>query len=245
MAPSELRKMARESLKGNWGKGVCIILAYFLITFLIGFVMGFFEKNSFVYTLLYIAEIVITLPLSFGLIISFIKLKRNEQTSSFGFLSDGFSRFKRAWAVYFRTLVKLILPIICLILSVMLMVLLIMMTSKSWFFALIGVVLYIVTIVYVVSRSLLYSLAYFIAYDEPSLSSKECVEKSESLMLGNRGNYLLLELSFIGWAFLACLTFGIGFLWLIPYMQVSLVCFYEKVAKIEEKPAEEVEKVEE
>ncbi|WP_347222634.1 DUF975 family protein, partial [Bacteroides congonensis] len=36
-----------------------------------------------------------------------------------------------------------------------------------------------------------------------------------------------LDLSFIGWALLAIVTFGIGFLFLQPYMQVSRAAFYE------------------
>ena len=46
-------------------------------------------------------------------------------------------------------------------------------------------------------------------------------------MKGKKGDYFVLMLSFIGWAILACFTFGIGMLWLYPYIQVSLVSFYE------------------
>ena len=31
----------------------------------------------------------------------------------------------------------------------------------------------------------------------------------------------------IGWAILAVIPFYIGFFWLIPYIQVALICFYE------------------
>ena len=113
--------------------------------------------------------------------------------------------------------------------------------SVSIGLAILAVVLYIATLVYVVSRSLLYAIAYNIGYDNPELSSKACVLKSEALMKGNRGSYFLLELSFIGWAILACFTLGIGFLWLLPYMQVAAVCFYERLAKPEVKKVEEVE----
>jgi hypothetical protein len=41
-------------------------------------------------------------------------------------------------------------------------------------------------------------------------------------------------LSFIGWAFLSILVLGIGLLWLIPYMQISYMCFYEKLTKKED-----------
>lgn len=229
MIPSELRKKAREALSGNWGKGVCITLAYLLITFIISFIMGLFEDNSAISFVLSIAEIVISIPLSFGLVISFLNLKRNEDTSAFAFLKNGFSRFSKAWGVCFQTISKMILPIICVIFGLFLMILLFVMSAKSWFFAIIGVALYIACLVYAVSRGLLYSLAYFIAYDNPDLSAKECVLKSEELMTGNRGNLFLLELSFIGWMILGIFTLGIGYIWLIPYMQVALSCFYDEL----------------
>lgn len=229
MIPSELRKKARESLSGKWGKGACIILAYLLINFLISFVIGLFKNNSAISTILSIAEIVISVPISFGLIISFLKLKRDEDTSAFAFLENGFSRFSKAWGIAFQTIIRMILPIVCVILSVLLMVLLFFMSSKSWLFVILGVAIYIASIVYAVSRGLLYSLAYFIAYDNPNLSSKECVLKSEELMTGNRGNLFLLELSFIGWMILGAFTFGIAYIWLIPYMQVAISCFYDEL----------------
>ena len=52
------------------------------------------------------------------------------------------------------------------------------------------------------------------------------------MMKGNRGKIVLLSVSFIGWAILTVFTLGIGYLWLMPYMMVAEVCFYEKVAKI-------------
>ena len=45
-------------------------------------------------------------------------------------------------------------------------------------------------------------------------------------MTGNRFKLFCLQLSFIGWAFLAGLTFGIGLLWVFPYMQVAIIAFY-------------------
>lgn len=45
----------------------------------------------------------------------------------------------------------------------------------------------------------------------------------------NKGQLFLLSLSFIGWALLTVLTFGIGLLWLIPFMQVAITKFYDEV----------------
>lgn len=234
MPPSNIRKEAREALKGNWGKAVCIVLAYMLISFVIGLIESLVGEGTVLYYIIDLAYLVISIPLSFGLIISFMKLKRGEEVKAFGFFKDGFSRFGKSWGITFHTFIRLLLPIICIILIAALLLFSIMygIANGNYILAIIIVILYIATLIYAISRSFLYIIAYQIGYDNPELSSKECVKKSETLMKGNRGNYLLLELSFIGWALLASLTFGIGMLWLMPYMAIAEVCFYEKVAKV-------------
>lgn len=71
-----------------------------------------------------------------------------------------------------------------------------------------------------------YAMAYHIMAENPDLGIRECVNRSKILMRGNKGRYFLLELSFIGWAFLCMFTFGIGFLWLTPYMLSSQTAFF-------------------
>lgn len=239
MPSSEIRKDAREALIGKWGKGVCILLAYLLISFAEGFIQGIFEnicgKQSALVSLISLAFTIINTPIAFGLVICFIKLKRGEDVSAFDFLNDGFSRFGRAWGIALNTFVKLLIPILCLVALVVLLIIAFAVpflnsgSTLGIIFLVAIAVLYIASIVYIVSRSLLYVLAYMIGYDEPELSSKACVEKSAELMKGNRGNYFLLELSFIGWAILSVLTLGIGYLWLAPYMSVASVCFYDRI----------------
>lgn len=251
MPASEIRKEAREALAGKWGKAVGIVLAYLAFSFVVGLIEGFAGEGTALYTIIDLTYLVISIPLSFGLLISFIKLKRGEEVSAFGYFKDGFSRFGKAWGIWFHTFLKLLLPMVCLILIIILMVSLIVFNVASGnegvgvVLTVLTVALYIATLIYVVTRSLLYILAYNISYDNPELSSKACVLKSEALMKGNRGNYFLLELSFIGWALLACLTLCIGYLWLMPYVQIASICFYEKVAKPEVKKVEEEVKIEE
>ena len=48
-------------------------------------------------------------------------------------------------------------------------------------------------------------------------------------MRGNRWKFIGFSLSVIGWMFLSMLTFGIGFIWLIPYMEVASVKFFESL----------------
>lgn len=241
MPPSELRKEARDTLKEKWGKSALIILIYTLLSFVYSYITSSFTNNT-IKDLLELAWTIITLPIAFGLTISFLKIKRGENVSTFDFFKDGFSRFSRAWGVAWHTFIKMIIPILCIIASVFLFGILLassialysmgssLQVSHPIIFA-IAIILYIFGIFYGIVRGLLYSLSYYIAYDYPDMSTKDCVKKSEELMNGHRGDLFLLELSFIGWAILNIFTLGIGSLWLIPYVIVSKSCFYDRIAK--------------
>ena len=74
-----------------------------------------------------------------------------------------------------------------------------------------------------------YSMSFYILHDHPEINPKEALKLSKQMMLGRKGKLFVLGLSFIGWACLAILTCGIGFLWLIPYANASLANFYEDI----------------
>jgi uncharacterized membrane protein len=78
-------------------------------------------------------------------------------------------------------------------------------------------------------KSYAYSMAEYIYIDDPTLSSNECLAKSQTLMEGNKGKLFLLDLSFIGWILLSILTFGILSLWVAPYQQATRAAFYEDI----------------
>ncbi|MDO7206189.1 DUF975 family protein [Paraclostridium bifermentans] len=52
------------------------------------------------------------------------------------------------------------------------------------------------------------------------------------MMKGHKFDYFVLELSFIGWSILCVLSLGIGFLWLVPYFEITLTNFYLKVKEL-------------
>lgn len=237
MILSDIRKSAREALAGKWGKGALISLIYFLFTFVLGFISGFVEDMAFLSFIVEIAIVVIGVPISFGLIASFIKLKRGEDVKCYEFFNYGFSNFARSWKIAGNILLKMWLPILLYVLATIAFVFATSfglvassIASSSSFVviaSLIGLILFIAAFVYLFVKSLSYALAYLIAYDNESMEAKDTVAESEKLMAGYRGKYVLLQLSFIGWAILSIFTLYIGLLWLIPYMQVAMICFYE------------------
>jgi uncharacterized membrane protein len=72
-----------------------------------------------------------------------------------------------------------------------------------------------------------YSQMFFILVDDTTVSPREAMKKSKQMMYGNKWKYFCLQLRFIGWTLLSLLTLGIGFLWLVPYMEVSQAKFYD------------------
>ena len=77
--------------------------------------------------------------------------------------------------------------------------------------------------------ALSYSMTFYIIADDDSIGAMDAIEKSKTMMDGYKWKYFCLNLRFIGWALLCLLTLGIGFLWLIPYIQVSLAKFYDDI----------------
>ena len=77
--------------------------------------------------------------------------------------------------------------------------------------------------------ALSYSMTFYIIADDETMDAMEAIDKSKAMMDGYKWKYFCLALRFLGWALLCVLTLGIGFFWLMPYMQVTNAKFYEDV----------------
>jgi len=76
--------------------------------------------------------------------------------------------------------------------------------------------------------ALSYSQTFYILADN-KISALDAIKESKKIMYGNKWKLFCLGFRFIGWGLLAILTFGIGLLWLVPYMSVSFANFYEDI----------------
>ena len=73
----------------------------------------------------------------------------------------------------------------------------------------------------------------YILAENPELTASQAIEKSKTMMYGNRWRLFCLRFSFIGWDLLCSLTFGIGYLWLTPYKQAAEAAFYRDISGTE------------
>lgn len=72
-----------------------------------------------------------------------------------------------------------------------------------------------------------YAMTFYILADNPGMEGLTAITKSKELLMGKKWKLFCLGCRFIGWCLLGILSLGIGFLWIIPYLQTSLTIFYE------------------
>ena len=204
---SELRAQARERLEGQWG-------TFVLMTFLMLVIQTILQIPGYIGSLLEILSpenvlaslsfsnisnilSLLALPLSWGLTVSLLRNHREESVDLEN-LFDGFRGGR-----YTRVFCALFLVNLFTFLWALLLIIPGIMKAFS------------------------YALTPYIVMDEPELTARQAITRSCEIMEGRRWKLFCLYLSFIGWGILCILTFGIGFLWLAPYMNASIAAFYE------------------
>jgi uncharacterized membrane protein len=66
-------------------------------------------------------------------------------------------------------------------------------------------------------------------HDNPDLGYDKAITRSSEMMRGHKMQLFMLDLSFIGWFFLAIIPFGLGLFAFIPYFLTARATFYENL----------------
>ncbi len=82
--------------------------------------------------------------------------------------------------------------------------------------------------------SLSISQMFLLLLDFPGYSAIELIRQSTHIMKGQKSRLFCLQLSFLPLIFLSLLTFGIGNLWLLPYMKVTYTHFFLNLMRARE-----------
>ena len=81
-------------------------------------------------------------------------------------------------------------------------------------------------------KSFSYALTPYILREMPDLSVDQAIKLSSRMMDGHKMELFVLNLSFIGWALLGTLTFGIlTVVYVSPYMSITVAGFYDEIKK--------------
>ncbi len=98
------------------------------------------------------------------------------------------------------------------------------------------IIIYLATLLLIIPgiiMGLAYSFIVYIILDN-DINGKEALTKSREMMKGYKWDFFVFNLSFLGWIILGIFTLGILYIWLIPYMSIAEVIYYERLKKIKE-----------
>ena len=131
MTATGTRAEARKSLAGKWNRGALIALCYSIVESVLELLGNGLKDNNALYSAYQIVFFIISVPISYGFIVSFIKLKRDEAVEAFDFLKIGFESFSRAWSIALNKFLKMIVPVIVMVISLILIGIAIAFTTTS------------------------------------------------------------------------------------------------------------------
>lgn len=75
-------------------------------------------------------------------------------------------------------------------------------------------------------------MSFYLIKDDKEISAMDALKKSWEMTKGHKMNLFMLGLSFIGWFILCILTLGIGFLFLVPYIDTAFAYYYEDLKSV-------------
>lgn len=74
-----------------------------------------------------------------------------------------------------------------------------------------------------------YRFALYNLLENPDMGVMEAINLSKQQTLGYKWQLFILDLSFLGWMLLSMFTFGLLLIWLLPYMTMTGLAFYDTI----------------
>lgn len=71
-----------------------------------------------------------------------------------------------------------------------------------------------------------YYFVHYILAENPNISTKRALQISKAMTQGYKWNIFILEMSFLGWYLLGALCFGVGVLFVTPYVEATMAELY-------------------
>lgn len=254
MIVSQLRKEAREKLKGKWKNAILFMLIFYISSILISYIFTLISFETRYGIIISIFRTIITTGLNYGIICSFIKLKRNEKVNFLHFIVYAIKYTEKVWKIIGRFLLRLIWYIIGFLLSIYLVIIECISLYNGYgvrlsFF--IEIICLILLTILLVKEMLYYQLNNYILFDNEGWKSKQILNESKRLMKNHRWDFIKLIFSFIGWQILGTIfccgiilalyfffninnikvfyILYIPLIFLTPYINITKICFYDNL----------------
>ena len=230
LSSAELKKFARIALKGKYGVLIGTYLIFQVIVFAVSVITNvLFRYNASVTSLVIYISIQFVLSFiwvifSVGFIYQSMKVCRGEPIS----IADLFYAFTHNPDRYI--IISLLEILIVLVLFAPSIALFTIASLSGVYVStaliVVGGIFTLIGYVFIFIIVLAFSLSFYLIIDNPSMSAIDSLKTSWHLMKGKKGRLFYISLSFIGLTLLGILSFGVGLLWVVPYMNVTTAYFY-------------------
>lgn len=235
MTRKEMKSIAKSKLKGRWFNIVLLTLIIALIELGASEIVG--RTDGIVSTILSLVNNFLLMPaITAAGIIYTIKFVRSDEVIPLGEAIPTVSTWNRfVMAMLVTMLFSIPIFIFMFIANVVLVFSITSLHSAMLMgqlainpmiavWGIVFIIIIVVLLLAVILGILLFPLPYLMAEDDCGIW--EAVKRSFSIMNGHRWELFVIGLSFLGWIVLSLLTLGIGLLWLLPYIQVTLRIYY-------------------
>lgn len=223
----ELKRIARGNLQGHFLNLIRVYIFCTLITSLLEMPFSllsnevFFSTQNIIYCVATILIGIASVVLTAGQYRIHLKLARHGElhlSELFIPVKDHSNQFILTELILFGISLITLLP--------MFGGLFLIYTAQGITDYLIAFVLSVLSFILGMYVSLTFDLVYFVMIDDENLSMLQALKYTQNMIHTHRKRYLYMQLSFLGMLLLAGLSFGIGFLWVQPYMVQTTTLFY-------------------
>lgn len=199
------------------------------------------QEKIALFSCLQFVQSIYTLLVAFGLTSYTLRVARNENPGP-GHLLDGFLKAGRV--LWMGLLISIFTFGWCLVILVPLIGA-VYLAEYNEFALNILAGLMVIAFFVIYAIILRYILADYFLLDDPACTAREAIRRSKRAMKGHRWEYVVLQLSFMGWALLIALASGmaavvmpalgtvvsaVATLWYTPYVMVTQANFYDCIS---------------
>ncbi len=231
---AELKNLAKEKLNGRY---LPTIVAMVIVTGLPYLISSMLPTGGFVWIILsFVVSAIVSVIVGvfqIGLNFMFLNMACDQPFSS-GDIYYGF-RNNPDKSVKIST-VQAAVSIIPMLPYQIFMIMYLNTQNLNWYiFTLLSLAL---GLVIYVPLSLAISQSYYLLLDFPDYSAKQILQTSCKIMKGHMGRLFYIQASFIPLMLLGALSFMIGMLWILPYMQMTQTLFFLDLMNPQKKDSE-------
>ena len=222
-----IRKAIKADAKGKIKSSLMgATVVYFVICAVISAIFGEnianIKEHTYEFTINYmsiISEIITFMAgtlFSYGLLAACFKINRGKEVTFSEIFKTPFDHLKEIGYILLVVLIAGAVGFIAGLLAIIPLL------------GLLAIIALIVAMVYYAPAISTFSMILADTDNPKDLSFTDTVKKALEIVNGHRVEYYGMALSFIGWILLSGLTFGLLLIWLIPYIQLTMVNMYRR-----------------